>query len=351
MLHQEISFEKRAEFLRLNVCDFPVDLTANRIKHVDAEQIVEGLRDVRQLLIEIYSDTVAYRAEDPLESYHNLTNTILFLYVAGITGELESEGDRWCTRVDKSKFKKQFKKPPSFQFEVLSNYGFYFEYFKNRKEVDTYKSCDTFIIHYENSSCFALAIKYLLDRMPIVDNKKDYALVTDLFSKADFAGTLLQESIKRQDISPVREDIMRSTGNSKELWKEISTILNGKYMLKAKCNLWSYCSPHWIIHFMNKSKAICVFTIIPDMIDFEMSLPFEKSKEIVSIRKELAQNVCRSIESLRCINCGRCKGNRIEFFDGVRLCSLNAEARRLYLCVTSLEEIDSISKIIEIVLK
>lgn len=67
MLIENLSFEKRAELLYRNVCDFPEDILSFNFETSDADVIIDGLKAFRQLLLSIYNDTDTYITDDQLE--------------------------------------------------------------------------------------------------------------------------------------------------------------------------------------------------------------------------------------------------------------------------------------------
>lgn len=346
MLFQSSPFETRAEFLRRNVCDFPADLTEDRIESSDREDILEGLRYMRQLLLDIYADTATYRVEDDLESYHRLTQTVLFLNVAGGYGELMREGEVSSLRLDKTLIRKHFKKPAAFHLEALQNYGFYFEYEKNGCSAESYQSCDA--VHLYNESCpsFFQALKYFICRIPVMDSKKDYAMQTDLIMRADFETALLGGGKRKEDIDPLRPDILRSLGLRAGLWKGfVSNFIAGQG-LKASCKFWSYCTPHWIIHLMRKGKTVCIFTIHTDVLFFEMGAPLDQLSALALNKEQLVPSIRKNMEQFGCIGCGRCGGESISLVNGISLCTREPWARRFTFEITYAVEAKAVSEVI-----
>lgn len=346
MFQRVLSFEERADFLKRNICGFPEKLKAEAVASADGEAVIEGLRYFRELLAEIFDDTASYLVPDALDSYHNLTNTILFLYMAGTHGELGCEGGKWQLCIDKSMIRKYFKKPAAFYLDVLQNYGFFFEYMKDGHLVDTYKACTSVCMYNDNSSSLALALKYLCGKIPSVDSRKDYALQADLFAKADFSAILLESSMKRQDIDLLRADILRTLGAYSGLWEELVNALINEYGLTTNCSYWSYCTPQWGIHFKRKSKTVCIFSLHADAIYFEMSLPYEQAKDMAMQKNQFCEAIQQNMERFGCIKCGKCDGSGITTVDSIALCPHEAWARRLTFKVTSQEEVKAILDII-----
>ena len=343
MLFQSSPFETRAAFLYRNVCDFPAELTLDRIESADKEEILEGFKYIRQLLLDIYADTGAYRVTDDLESYHRMTQTVLFLYTAGSYGELMREGEVSFLCLDKSLIRKFFKKPAAFHLEVLQNYGFYFEYEKDGHSAGTYQSCDTVLIYNESCPSFFPALKYYICRIPIMDSKKDYALQTDLFMRADFETALLGGGKRKEDIDPLRPDILRSLGPLVDLWKGLLYDLMAGQGLKTSCKFWFYCTPHWIIHLMRKGKPVSIFTIHTDCLFFEMAAPFEQLSEMAVAKDQLAPILQKNMEQFGCIKCGQCGGESITLVNGISLCTRGPWARRFTFEITDATEAKAVA--------
>lgn len=328
MLLHSTTFEERAAFLHRNVMDIPAGITAERIAHPDAEVIFDGLLHFRQFLLELFASTAVFRAGDDLESYHRLWDSVFFLNAAFAHGALLREGERAYLSISKALIKRHFKKPAAFFLSALSGFGFYFEYLKHGQYVDDYKKCDVLCIYSENSQGIILALSYLAGHVPQVDSRKDYALPIELFLKADYASFLAGISPKRQEIDPLRADIRATAGVLSSVWEKLASSLAGRG-LTAACNFWTYCTPHWIVHFKKKSKTVCIFTLAADIIEFEMTLPYDMGDAAATLKPLLSEAAQGSLEALGCINCGRCDGSAVTMVDGLSLCPHETWARRI----------------------
>ncbi len=346
MLFQTSPFEERAAFLRRNVCDFPAGPTRDKIESAGGEEIFEGLQYIRQLLLDIYADTAAYRAEDDLESYHRLTQTILLLYAAGIYGELTREGEVSFLRFPKPLIRKHFKKPAAFHLDALQNYGFYFAYFKNGRPVQAYPSCDTVCMYNESCPSFFPALAYLACRIPAMDSKKDFAMQSDLFLRADFETILLGGGKRKEDIDPLRPEIIRTLGPKAEWWKELMHALADKQSLKASCKFWSYCAPNWTIHLTAKGKTVCIFTLYIDSMFFEWSAPYEAMVQLAREKEQMPPAIRQCLENFGCIRCGRCGGESITLVNGVSLCTREAWARRITFDIADKTRVQAVSRLV-----
>lgn len=340
MLLHSTTFEERAEFLRRNVMDMPAGLTAESIAHPDADAIFDGLLHFRRFLLALFASPAAFRVDDDLESYHRLWDSVLFLNVAFARGELLREGERAYLSIDKGLIKRHFKKPAAFFLSTLSDFGFYFEYLKHGQYTNDYKKCDTLCIYNENSSGIIFALSYLIERMPQVDSRKDYAMPTELVLKADYASILSEISPKRQDIDPLRADIRATAGALCSVWEKLVPSLVGRGFNTA-CNFWTYCTPHWIVHFKKKSKTVCNLTLAADIVELDMTLPYEKGGAAAALKPFLSEAAQGSLNKLGCIKCGRCDGGAVTMINGLALCPHEIWARRISFKLTSEADAES----------
>jgi hypothetical protein len=266
--------------------------------------------------------------------------------MAGTHGELMREGEITFLSLNKSLIRMHFKKPAAFYLVVLQNYGFYFEYEKNGHSAEAYQSCDT--VRMYNESCLSLfpAIQYFISRIPVMDSKKDYAMQADLFLRADFETALLGAGKRKEDINPLRPDILRSLGPRADLWKDLVSVLVEEQMLTASCKFWFYCTPHWIIHLTRKGKPVCIFTIHTDGLFFEMAAPFEQLETFSYEKERLVPALRKSMEQFGCIGCGRCGGENISLVNGISLCSKEPWARRFTFEITDAAEAKAVMEMV-----
>ena len=333
MLLHSTTFEERAAFLRRNVMDMPLDLTEECITHPDADVIFDGLLHFRRFLLELFSSTAVFRAGDDLESYHRLFDSVRFLKIVFMHGKLLHEGERAYLSISKALIKKHFKKPAAFFLSALSDIGFYFEYLKHGQYTDDYNKCDTLCIYNENSSGIISALSYLTERIPQVDSRKDYAMPIELFMKADYASILAGISPKRQNIDPLRADIRATAGTLCSIWEKLAPSLTERGLNPA-CNFWTYCTPHWIVHFKKNHKSVCILTLAADMIEFEMTLPYDRGYAAVALKPLLSEAALGSLSKLGCIKCGRCDGSALTMIGELSLCPHETWARRISFKIT-----------------
>lgn len=342
MLFQSLPFEKRALFWYRNVRDFSMDLTAQVLQTPDGEKLLEGLQCFRQLLMDIYSDTAAYHMEDDLDSYHRMMETVLLLFVAAAHGMLMQNGEISCLRLEKAQIRKHFKRPAAFHLNALENYGFYYEYEKGGKTVKDYTASSTVTIYNDNCAYLLPALAYFAHHIPPVDNKKDYAMQTDLFCMADYDSVLLKKGIRREEIDPLRPEILRTIGENADDWIALIKPFVEQKGLGVKCKFWSYCVPCWVIHITQKRKTVCIFTLCAGNIFFEWSAPYEAMVRLAQDKEQLIPVIREKMERFGCIRCGVCKGENITMVNGISLCTKETWARRITYDVSKKEHIQGI---------
>jgi hypothetical protein len=302
-----MSIESQAMFWFRNVCDFPFENLKNEISD---DSLLVGLNEFGCLLKNVYSDYKSYEVStvervktkigimaDDLENYHNLTNLGLCLYHIASVGEEHTEGAIKYLRLEKALFKKNFKNPVTFFFNMLEKYDFYFRYYKKNKEVNAYKLCDTFEVYYENNDSLMSAMKYLRDRLPMVEVKVDYANQTTLFLMADYESIILKESTKRNEVEPLRVGIYNTVGSKIELWMEIVKRIKNEFELDTDISTNTYVFPHWIVKFTKKKRTVCTFQLYNDLIRIRLPLSYDVSKDVISRRNQLPQSIRDCIQN------------------------------------------------------
>lgn len=262
---------------------------------------------------------------DDLENYHNLTETVDCLYQMAAIGILREEGCVNYLEIDKSAFRKAFKGSPAFPFQVLENHDFYFRYFKNGREVPSYKSCDLFHLFNDADTQLIAAMKAMSEALPDTIVKEDYAGKKHLFSIADFACALIKRSTKQTEIDPLKLGIINTAGIRGELWREIVASFVNDMKLTTRAYINPFVFPNWTVKFLNKKKTIVTFTISPDSIHVKLPLTYDTAKNVIMMRESLPEMMRESVGTFGCCGCGKCTGqSNIELFRGVSLCRLRS---------------------------
>lgn len=277
MLFHYQNFEERLRFFKLNVCDFPEELSHSQIKHKEPEQVIEGLKELEELFKEIFSAVEVFDKGEPLESLHNVSNTLMFLYSAGYVGELYQQGNKWFLNIDKKELKRHYKLSMNRPAEILSLFGFYYEYYKNGKETESLNKCSEFNMFCDNYDNVLLALSYIMKEALLNVTADDYARMQGIFYKLDYRSMFLNESTKREDVSPLRADILNTACSKKDYLKSLVETIMKRYPLCVRPKFHEYYTPHWILQFFTKKPNKFVFNInVPaDTVCLEIRLSVE----------------------------------------------------------------------------
>lgn len=366
-----MSIQSQATFYLRNIVDLPREKLAQAI-HADGEDILAGLDDYRMLLKQIYTHYAAFEvstagdamtkvniSQQDLENYHHLTETMEFFCKTAGMGRLKREGNICCLETEKAALKKVFKKPAAFPISLLEKYGFYFHYYKDGKEVDSYQKCTVFHLYYDNSLSLIPAVKMLADSLPDISAKTDFISSPKeiMFALADCEHTILGESTKKEDINPYQENIYRTAGNAGTVLKDLVYRLKEDGQLDTDVVLNAYVLPRWTIRFTRKKKTILTAITGTDYTCIRVPLSYEAAKWVIRQRKRMPQSVQDCISRFGCIQCGKCENqSNIEMFEGISLCRSNVvnflteDARIMHIMLASQEENAAIVEIVKWIL-
>lgn len=348
-----MSIKNQATFWLKNVCDFRIT------EHNFTDEMIKGFNAFSTLLRYIYQDYQAFEvstkgetitkigiAENDLESYHNLTETVDCLYKMSALGKLNILGEETYLKIDKAIFKTKFKKSVSFVFSMLEKHGFYFVFYKNENEVKEYKQCNTFCLYYDNNNILIPSIKLLADTLAKQTSK------TDLSNGLAFFMADYENIFKRAKTTPKKQNIIRLLGDSTPLWLSFIDNAN-KLGLDYELTINPYVFPNWTVKILSGKKTVCTFNIKSDSLLIRLPLSFEIAKRLILVRKTLPDSIDNCISKWNCVNCGKCENqSNIEIVEGVPLCSLKylnfctEDSRILYFAVTQESEIKIINDII-----
>jgi ferredoxin len=257
-------------------------------------------------------------------------------------GKLCWEGVNSYLFLDKSDFRKQYRKNSVFPFEALEYFGVYFVYRRQMQPSASYSKCDSFEIHFECGNCIALALNYLSTRLRPVDPRKGYVLSTmDLVALADYESILTDKPMDRGSIDPLDGRLMRTAGDKGGLWAGLMTALAEGRRLQPSCSMFSY-TPAWLIRLSRRSECAAIFTLTADRILIEINMKYEELTRLAQAKDGLPVELCRLLGALGCIGCGRCQeaGAALETVNGVRVCQLEAYARRLAFPVNGEKDVE-----------
>lgn len=354
MLFHNQSFEERVKFLELNVCDFPSELSASCIDSHNKDEVIMGLKELQQLFKRIYKAIELFKEEDPLESLHNVTDTIIFLYSAGCVGELCIHDEKWYLKIDKKQMKGHYKQPLNSPMEKLRKLGLYYEYYKKGNKVETIKNCDEFYLYCVEYKNLLLALNYILQKINLKLTAGDYTRMQGLFYKLDYRSILLKESTNREKISPFRTDIQKTAGEYSKILENLVQKILSSYPVKSLIKLHEYYTPHWIMQFYNTNTGKCVFNlnVAANTICMEIRLSSETIDNLALKKLELSEHLAAELNKLGCISCkNQCENQNIKEINGINYCTVYSEARLLMLYITSEEDVNSVLRILDYELK
>lgn len=341
MLFHNQTFKERLKFFELNLCDFPVELSEANIEHTNPDQVISGFKELQQLFSEVYTAVELFREDDPLESLHNVTNTLMFLYSVGFVGELCEQGARWYLRIDKKQVKSQYKQSLNKPAEMLQQFGFCFEYYKNGKSAETLNKCTEFNLYNEQWGDVPLALNYIIKNTKLNLTADDYARMQGLFYKLDYRSMFLQEKTKREDMDPFRADIRKTAGVHGDLLESLLKKIVSDYPLKTKIKIHEYYTPHWVMQFYNtNNKYVFNLNVAANTICLEIRLSQETVEALAERKMEISGQLRTELDKLGCISCNnQCQKEHLKETNGISYCTAYSEARLLMLNITSGEDV------------
>ena len=353
-----MSIQTQAEFYVRNVGDYdPAFKSAVAL----TEPLVNGFAQFSNLLRTVYQDWQAYETStlpsertkigimmDDLENYHNLTYTLECLFGLATVGALCSEGATQYLAVEKATFKTVYKKSVVLAFAMLETYGFYFAWYKGEKQVDEYKRCERFHVHYENGEDLIAAMSFIAGRLAGMERKKEMADKV-AFMLADY--TFILTGNINQD--PVQQSIINTLGSVGELWKTLVLVIQGECGLVADSSFNPYVFPNRTVTFKRGKKTIIKCGINVEELSIRLPLSFEEAKSLIENRAALPPSIQQNIAGFGCVNCGKCQNKRnLEMVEGVPLCNLpysnfvTEDSRCLCFELTGMDEVGLIIGVI-----
>lgn len=338
----DMPFAARAQFMRDNVMGLSEDFVA-----AYEPERNPGFSAFQALLLELYGAPEAFSGEDDLARFHALSYaTQIFFSAMAQAGILTEDGQ--SLEIDKADFKKAYKKPSNAPFEILPHFGVDFAYRKKGKPVASYAQCDAFTLSFPQRMGIAGALKRMAKRFGEVDHKREYAEALVMLCKADYDRLVLGRPAIREEIDPLRPDIVRATGEGSVLYEEIARRA-AALGLGSSVSIQRYANPTWNVNFL-RGKKLRLKTIWCEGRNYmHVPVPFAKAEDVIRSRDGMAPQVRAAIERFGCVNCGRCKsGGNVKFLkvDGITVCSGHGESSTLFISVTSSEEIASIFEVI-----
>lgn len=359
-----MSIETQANFWLRNIT--AADTEAIRRECGFDDGIIGALNSFTILLRGIYTDYTSFEVSsaghvptkigimaDDLENYHNLTDTLDCLYAIVRTGVLRTQGAVSFLEVKKADLKAQFRKNAALPFGILEKNSFYPEFYRNGKKVPTYRQCNEFCVHYEDSDTMLSALKQFVMRITPKNVKEDYAPEKVLFYTADYESVFLGKTTLRREICHQRLGIDSTLGTQCELWRHICGVIQENLELGYDVCINPYVFPNWNFKFIKKRKTVCTFDIGVDRLSVRLPLPYNLAKELILSREKLPESIRGCIENFGCTCCGKCSGqSNLELVDGITLCSLNysnfvtEDSRMISIQIRTQDEADTVAGLI-----
>ena len=343
MMWEDVPFEARAAFLQANVMELSEEL-----KNAYAPQANPGFENFRGLLLSLYESPGAFGGEDALERFHALTYTTqLFFSAIATVGHLSEDGEGLYLL--KADFKKVYKKPCNIPFDILPGFGVDFAYEKKGKAVDSFAACDAFTVGFSYGQGIAGVLKQMSEQFHAVDHKKEYTEALVMLGKADFDRLVLGASALREDIHPLRPDILRSAGEAQNLYQELVRLALAEGFTSL-CYLQRYANPTWNVNFYQGKKLRLKTMWCMQRNFIYVPVPFAKAEAVIQNRQKYHPRIREAIERFGCVNCGRCKaGKPVKFLtaDGITVCTGHNESSTICLELRSPEEAESLFHVMD----
>lgn len=343
MMWDDVPFEERAAFMKDNVMEPSAEL-----QRAFAPATWPGFGHFRQLLLEIYGTPGAFPGEGPLERFHALSySTQLFFSALASAGEPVEDGGG--LRVEKAAFKQLYKKPSPAPFEVLPGFGVEFAYTKKGAAAALYAVCDAFTVRFSQREGIPAALKEMARHFAEVDHKAEYAEALVMLGKADYDRLVLGRPAIREDIDPLRPDILRSTGGLAPLYREVIARARGlgystvSYMQR-------YANPTWNINVVEGKKLRLKSVWCEGRGFVHLPVPYERAGEVIRDRRRYHPGVQAAIERFGCVKCGRCQaGKKVQFqkVDGITVCNGHGESCTVFMELQNMDEVSSLLGLME----
>ncbi len=332
-----MSIQSQAEFWFRNVCDVSKPAEDIVCKEApDKDALLEGMQAYSDLLREIYTNYFVFEVStvervmtkigiwaDDLDNYHNMTNLGKCLLDISRASELKKDGLAYCLYVDKTLFKKYFKKPPTFYFNLMQQYGFYFLFYKNEKKVSNYSGSDVMEHYNENHNSLLYAMWYFSKRVAEKDSKDVVIPSATAFLLADYDTLCFGSRTNKEIMYDLPQPVLNCVGDKRDMIIQLVSKFCGESKLRIDLTINTYVFPNWIIKFKQGKKTISTFHVRADSIATHLPLTYEVAKQVIDRKDKFTQGVLDSISRFGCAGCGKCVGaSNLTTYNGYRLCSL-----------------------------
>ena len=349
---RDVPFERQARFLHDNVCRYPegpefaqaLSALAGELPDVD---VAAGLKAHHDALRGIYADLACVEGKGDKARYAELANTVAFLYAAFAFGTLAREGNGYSVRIDKAVLQQEYRKGSvAKRVRHLAYHGFSVRYLSPEGKPTSLSQASRLSIAYDRHPHLVPALQRFaasIASLPEATHKTSYNKL-GIFMKADYPAAFLRVPIPRDALDPLRDDILATVDTYRQEWLGLVGRLRDECGL-ACSGIWGYgASPAWGVSFSAKGeRPLAIFTLGSNIVFIEFTLPIDAAERIIRERQSYSDAIRERIESFHCVQCPKeCKGSNMHKIDGVWLCKGRAEARRIYITLSSPRDFESI---------
>ena len=351
ILLKNIPFERQVQFLRDNICPYPDGLKLDALPMPQDVDAAGGLTAFHALLSKLYSDVSCIEGEGDDKKLTELINTMTFLHTIFVFGTLSYENSTHAITIDKAVLQKQYKKGNlSFRQRHVESHGLIMQYRNAQGVCNSLRKASEITLSYPQQSDLIPAVKAFVDNAESLEDGNDNITNSfGIFIKGDVEAALAAKSIRRSDLDPYRNDILRTVDSYKQDWVQLVDKLRSLDRLEWSGFLHYHASPSWGVSFAEKGKKpLLIFTLGSNVVFVEFTVPVDAAESIIRGRHAYSETIRGKIETFHCVNCPKkCKGANIIKIDGVSLCKGRAEARRIYVTLCTPEDFASIHTMLD----
>ena len=352
ILLKNVPLEKQAQFLVDNICAYPDSPAFAKALGPQAGELKEGLLAYQNLLRELYTDLSGIQGADDDKRYTELLNNGVFMHACFAVGTECTENGQPCLHVDKPALQKRYKKGAiANKIRHLGTHSVTIRtLLADGTECASLSKAAQLSLSYDGSPALVPAVKAFADAIESLEQPAQNGVYNELgmYLKADYVSAFLQQPPQRDELDPLRTDIVNTAGDYQFQWKCLVERLLGPCALHCS-GFWHYhASPSWSISFAEpRKRPLIIFTLGSSIVFIEFTLPISFAEAIIRARSGYSAAIRERIDGFRCVKCPKkCKGSNMKKVDGVSLCTGRAEARRIYLTL-SFEDFDSIHAMLD----
>jgi hypothetical protein len=357
---KDVTVGERMRFMAVNIRAVPPDLDA--MCNGQEAAIVDGLLTFRSLLARIYAAGDVLEGKDDKARFNSLYETMLLLYTCTVFGELTSREGQPAIEIDKATLLSLYKRGRlSKKTALLGHHGLEMAWLSASGDRVSQSKAVILSMTFPRETELIPAMRYLGTRInglePIdqgQDGKKprpythfSFESISNklsIFGKADFEAAFMGTALARDELDPLREDVVATMGKYGPAWTRLVDKLMKQYGLGC---FGGFYFGQWGISFHQKRKRpFLIFAMTYERLGIELTVPVDAAEAVIMQRKTYSEPIHTRIEAFHCVQCPKeCAGRNLLKIDGVSLCTGRAEARRIYLEISSGEDWDSIEAI------